>query len=819
MAFNILNPADNQFISVAPAELRENFRALKEDKIVNAGKLNDKNYGNKSGDIALNNGVLNTNLVAQYLGDTSTTKNSFAPAGWIPPVATKSSNGSLSNTDKTKLDSIASGAEVNQYTFANVKVGTNTIQADVKQDTLEFVGDNSITLTANTELDKITFSVPASGHVHDNVVAGGVSGLITGAMAKKLNGIADGAEVNQNTFTTIVAGGKSIVADAKTDTFTVNAGKGITITGDDTNDAMTIAITQDGHTHAVANDSTAGFMGTTEFNKLNGIANNAEVNQMAFSNVKVGNTTIAADSKTDTLELIAGANIALIPNATNDNVTINVTGTVESAKNANTVGGKSAGEFAPSNFGLGTTCKIVTGDWNKVLTTGFYMGHNLTNAPTNSEHHWYFVIVSRHNDLYTCQLAMGFSASPSKMWFRRQQDGAWTAWLEISMSNHTHSYLYGIPDTRSEGSKPNDYNVSLRPSFRLNSVIGKPDTSTFSSVLGLRSWVDSSGGNAHELAFTGNGDLFHRSGATTDWNAWRQIITSDKNPVIDRSFGIGEADWNIFRTAGVYSVNQAHTGANSALTSSNTAEIYNFGTLIVTTMNNGAGVTQMYVSHRGEIAVRQIYPGTSWGAWRRQATTDGNIATATKIKGILATKPATDAPSTWEQGMYFTKVYDNGYPTRFGELLTMKHDIEVTQLLLGWSETDKTPAPLYVRNKRDVGADAFSDWSQIYTSHFSGFTQSLTANGWTKLPNGLILQWGISSSLGGDANATLNFPISFPNACLRAYASISNAHTGGDDIFSRVISYTQTQIVVRAEGTYNANQSGTRYVEYFAIGY
>lgn len=49
---------------------------------------------------------------------------------------------------------------------------------------------------------------------------------------------------------------------------------------------------------------------------------NVEANQNAFSNVKVGSTTIAADSKTDTLELAAGSNVTLTPDATNDKVTI-----------------------------------------------------------------------------------------------------------------------------------------------------------------------------------------------------------------------------------------------------------------------------------------------------------------------------------------------------------------------------------------------------------------------------------------------------------------------------------------------------------------
>ena len=51
-------------------------------------------------------------------------------------------------------------------------------------------------------------------------------------------------------------------------------------------------------------------------------------NQNAFSNVKVGTTTIAADTTTDTLELAAGDNITLTPDATNDKVTIAATDTV-----------------------------------------------------------------------------------------------------------------------------------------------------------------------------------------------------------------------------------------------------------------------------------------------------------------------------------------------------------------------------------------------------------------------------------------------------------------------------------------------------------
>lgn len=64
---------------------------------------------------------------------------------------------------------------------------------------------------------------------------------------------------------------------------------------------------------------------TDEKNKLAGIASGAQTNQNAFSNVKVGTTTIAADNATDTLELVAGTNISITPDATNDKITINNT--------------------------------------------------------------------------------------------------------------------------------------------------------------------------------------------------------------------------------------------------------------------------------------------------------------------------------------------------------------------------------------------------------------------------------------------------------------------------------------------------------------
>lgn len=55
---------------------------------------------------------------------------------------------------------------------------------------------------------------------------------------------------------------------------------------------------------------------------------NAEPNQNAFSNVVVGDTTISADEKTDTLTLVAGNNVTITPDSTGDSITISSANTV-----------------------------------------------------------------------------------------------------------------------------------------------------------------------------------------------------------------------------------------------------------------------------------------------------------------------------------------------------------------------------------------------------------------------------------------------------------------------------------------------------------
>jgi plastocyanin len=120
-----------------------------------------------------------------------------------------------------------------------------------------------------------------------------------------------------NSFTTIAVSGQSnVVADSTTDTLTLVAGSGISITTNASTDAITITNT--------------------------GGSGGGEANQNAFSNIAVsGQSTVEADSATDTLTFVAGSGISITTNAGTDTVTI--TSTVSSGATAFTGLSDSAG--------------------------------------------------------------------------------------------------------------------------------------------------------------------------------------------------------------------------------------------------------------------------------------------------------------------------------------------------------------------------------------------------------------------------------------------------------------------------------------------
>ena len=92
--------------------------------------------------------------------------------------------------DQAVKNAVAGGGEVNQYAFSNVKVGTITISATGKTDTVEFIAGDNVVLTPNSTNKTVTIAV----NIADATAS--KSGLMSSTMYTKLSGIASGAEVN-----------------------------------------------------------------------------------------------------------------------------------------------------------------------------------------------------------------------------------------------------------------------------------------------------------------------------------------------------------------------------------------------------------------------------------------------------------------------------------------------------------------------------------------------------------------------------------------------------------------------------------------------
>lgn len=110
----------------------------------------------------------------------------------------------------------------------------------------------------------------------------------------------------------------------------------------------------------------------------------------------------------------------------------------------------------------------------------------------------------------------------------------WPTWDEVTSkpstfapSAHNHSQIITVGDKRTEATTPNSYaNQIIFQGLKNNSAIGSPYTDTYSYLVGLRGWADSSGGNSHELAFNTDG-IYRRQGATTTWGTWLHLLDSN----------------------------------------------------------------------------------------------------------------------------------------------------------------------------------------------------------------------------------------------------------------------------------------------------
>ncbi len=213
-----------------------------------------------------------------------------------------------------------------------------------------------------------------------------------------------------------------------------------------------------------ATQSAAGLMSAKDKKKLDGVAENAEVNQNAYSNIKVGSVTITANRKTSTLTLEAGTNITISADNASKKITITAT---RDGGNADMVDGYHAAHFASVDHGhdgrYNTKAEITTllnqkaasshthdnryyteaevnnllankaasmvvseGDYNNMKTPGLYTMRTITtNSPDGGNYFGLLVLKSDNGD-YVEQIAV--KESSGNVYVRYLSGSSWSAW-------------------------------------------------------------------------------------------------------------------------------------------------------------------------------------------------------------------------------------------------------------------------------------------------------------------------------------------------------------------------------------------------------
>ena len=174
------------------------------------------------------------------------------------------------------------------------------------------------------------------------------------------------------------------------------------------------------------------------------------------------------------------------------------------------------------------------------------------------------------------------------------------------------------------------------------------------------------------------------------------------------------------------------------------------------------------------------------------ATCSGNSTTATTLNNRGNRDPAANGTKV-VSGLNLYQVYNNGYPTTYGNVLSIG-GTGGGEILAGWSGKDAGMERLYYRNQRDTGTLAWSAWKTVaYTDDISNYAPSKTGSGASGT-------WGINVS--GSATNADKLDGYHENSFLRYRGAA--AATGEDTYWNQIgIKEYDHMLPKGVSGTYN----------------
>lgn len=313
---------------------------------------------------------------------------------------------------------------------------------------------------------------------------------------------------------------------------------------------------------------------------------------------------------------------------------------------------------------------------------------------------------------------------------------AGTAIFQWGASNTNKTQLYITPHNNSGVSNPAANEMLFYTSN------GSGYTSAWTRVLTHRNYtnytVTKTGGGASGtwgISITGNAATANRILSHTISDTLANKTTpgylyhaGSSNSVADKPSGVD--------AFGVFTMQTASGWYGQLLMSSNTSTGLYWRT--ATSLNGGwkkildSSNYTAYVNPAN--FVTSLGTNGNYVTWTKNGTTNNltvPFATTSNVLNNLGNRTAISGTTVGQSGLRLYKVYNNGYPVNFGNVLNIGGQ-GYGELLFQWTG-DSNPGHLYYRSKRDVTSQAWSNWVTIldnnnYSSTLDGRYVTLATN-------------------------------------------------------------------------------------------
>jgi hypothetical protein len=269
-----------------------------------------------------------------------------------------------------------------------------------------------------------------------------------------------------------------------------------------------------------------------------------------------------------------------------------------------------------------------------------------------------------------------------------------------------------------------------------------------------------------QIIYRDNGEVNIRTKVSSTWSSWRELYTStSKIQRYELTNSDGKAlelpsgmnsNFNDVKISGCFHINGSYNG-----TPSGDGQLMS-GTLKVVQSSTNS-FHQTFTSITGGIWTRS-FDGSVWSNWNYQYGNQSNIQRHEITDPNGYTKNAIlDFNTGKVSGVYTISSTSsiNGAPYTgaiYGTLFVQNREgSSVVQIFISIGNI----SGIYIRHF--LNGSTWTNWQKISTD--SDFISSMNSNGYQKLPNGLIIQWGTASE-SALAYKWVSFPVTFPNSCV-----------------------------------------------------